>query len=286
MLLLSGSVGGEGAVGGGSAAGGEIAFSSSRGANWDIYVMDANGSGVRRLTRNPAEDDRPAWSADGRKIAFVSGRAGDGIYLMKADGSGLRRLLRDAAFPAWSPDGKEIAFLSDRGGNYDIYVMGANGGSVRDLTRNPAGYQAIGRPAWSPDGSKLAFDRGRLHGGDEHIYLMNADGSGQRELTRTAGTSRDLAWSPRGGAIAYASDLRGNFDIYLLTLDGHFVRRLTSRQAEDTAPTWSPDGRRIAFSRGSSVTAIYVMNADGSGQRKLMNAATNPAWQPAARPRR
>jgi Tol biopolymer transport system component len=111
---------------------------------FDLYAVNADGSGLRRLTRN-TNDHAPAWSRDGRKIAFVSVRDGNReIYVMNADGSGQQRLTRNRAgdySPAWSPDGRKIAFVSQRDGNvnHEIYVMNTlDGGGQRNLTRTPA----------------------------------------------------------------------------------------------------------------------------------------------------
>ena len=143
--------------------------------------MNADGSGQRKLTRNAADDGLPAWSPDGRKIAFVSGSYGHvEIYDMNADGSGRRNLTRDwglDGLPIWSPDGRKIAFESYRGGDPEIYVMNADGSGQRRLTHNPAWDFDL---AWSPDGRKIAFVRGP-RGGNLDVYVMNADGSGQAE---------------------------------------------------------------------------------------------------------
>ena len=116
------------------------------------FVMNADGSGLRRLTRIARVNGAlPSWSPDGRKIVFVSDRDGNlEVYVMNADGSGQRNLTRHPGHdsdPAWSPDGRKIAFTTKREGNFEIYVMNADGSGQRNLTRNPAPDRF---PVWSP----------------------------------------------------------------------------------------------------------------------------------------
>ena len=176
-------------------------------SNIEIYVINADGSGERRLTRNPGNDFGSAWSPDGRRIAFGRGVGGhsEQIYVMNADGSGQRRLTRLAAYNsvlAWLPDGK-IAFVSSHGPNdFDVYVMNADGSGLRNLTRE---WGLDGIPVWSPDGQKIAFTSKR--DGNWGLYVLNADGSGQQRLTRNARTSNWApAWSPDGRKIAFGRD--------------------------------------------------------------------------------
>ena len=124
-----------------------IAFVSERDGNKEIYVMNADGSNLRNLTRNPARDSGPAWSPNGEHIAFDSSRGGNNeIYVMDVEGGNLRNLTNDPAYdvsPSWSPDGKQIAFASAKKVArpkdrfiFDIYVMDIDGGNLQKLTKD------------------------------------------------------------------------------------------------------------------------------------------------------
>jgi Tol biopolymer transport system component len=204
------------------------------------------------------------------KIAFIRGpanRPGWTIWLMNADGSRTQQLVRNSfnSFnPAWAPDGEKIAFQSQREGNFDIFVMNADGTGQRNLTRNPASNDGV--PSWSPDGRKITFLRWDAADASGGIYLMNADGSGLRRLASDAtGHYGAPDWSPDGRRIAFERAR----DIYVMNADGSRERNLTPTSEHDFAPAWSPDGRKIAFARsrddipvGANIE-IYVMNADG-----------------------
>jgi Tol biopolymer transport system component len=149
----------------------------------EIWVVNADGTGLTNLTNHPSDDTRPDWSPDGTLIAFQSNRTGNAeIFVMHADGSDgatPRRLTfspgPDAA-PDWSPDGLRIAFQSNRDGNTEIYVMNADGTLPTRLT-DYAGLDA--KPSWSHDGKRIAFHRDvesflEVHG---QLFTMNADGS-------------------------------------------------------------------------------------------------------------
>jgi len=270
-------------------ANGKIAFESDRDHNYEIYVMNPDGSGLTNVTNNPLNDRDPSWSADGEKIAFESDRDGGNyeIYVMNADGSGQTRLTTNSvtdAEPTWSPDGKKIAFESFQSGAWEIFVMNADGSGQTNVTNNGADDV---QPTWSPDGKKIALSSNRS--GNFKIWVMNADGSNLIALTAAAGRDFDPTWSPDGEQIAFSSDRSGGFEIWVMNADGSNATRLTDNvaSAEDSQPAWSPDGKQITFaSNRDGNFEVYVMKADGSGQTNLTNTGAYdnaPNWQPLER---
>jgi Tol biopolymer transport system component/DNA-directed RNA polymerase subunit M/transcription elongation factor TFIIS len=264
--------------------GNKIAFVSDRDGNYEIYVMNEDGSGLRRLTNNLNEDVMPCWSPDGRKIAFESRRDGNPeIYIMNADGTVQTNLTNNSSWdecPSWSPDGQKIAFHSLRDENHEIYTMNKNGSELNRLTNNRTNDMS---PSWSPDGKKIAFFAQR--DGNPEIYIVNPDGSEQTRLTNNPARDTGPAWSP-DGKITFTSNRDGNYEIYVMGADRSEQKRLTSNPAVDGGASWTSDGKRIAFvSDRDGNREIYVMNSDGSEQKRLTNNPAEdrwPSWLPIA----
>ena len=264
---------------------GRIAYMFERGRRAaDIYAMNADGSESTRLTRHFASEISPAWSPDGRLIAFHSYREeSEDIYVMNANGSEVRRLTSHSAAdrnPTWSPDGRRIAFDTGRDRNGEIYAMNADGSGLTRITDH---LSDDAHPAWSPDGRRIAFHSNRNRSNYD-IHTMNADGSGVKRLTNDPAGDRHPAWSPDGRRIAFQSNRDGNWEIYAMNADGSGLTRLTDDPAPDGDPVWSPDGRRIAFYSGRDGNyEIYTMLADGSRLTRLTRNFThdwNPTWGP------
>jgi TolB protein len=173
----------------------QIAFWSNRDGNPEIYVMNADGSGVRRLTDHPANDSTPTWSPSGQQIAFTSDRAGSAIpqiYMMNADGSNVQRLTVGESWadrPSWSPSTNEIAFTARNGPAYDIKVLNLNTRQTRQLTNGEGSNES---PAFSPSGRHVAFMSTRA--GAWQIFTVGIDGNGVRQVTRE-GNNQFPAWS-------------------------------------------------------------------------------------------
>ena len=266
---------------------GLIAFASDMDGDFEIWVMNNDGSEPRRLTDNDSMDISPCWSPHGTQIVFISNRDGnDEIYIMDADGSNTQRLTNSEAresFPTFSPDGMQISFDANREGNWDIYMMASDGSDTRRLTNHPSDDWIS---SWSPDGEHIIFESNR--DGDYEIYVMDSDGGNQKPLTDNQVHDGYPSLSPDGSQIAFMSMMDGNYEVYVMDSNGKNRRRITDTPAEDSDPAWSPDGRWFSLvSHRDGNAEIYIMQVNGSQVTQLTdNGAQNwsPAWQPSGSP--
>jgi Tol biopolymer transport system component len=256
-----------------------------------IDVMRSDGSGDRQLIAQPRlrprracgpqiADMTPAWSRDGRRIAWVRygcalRRDQRGVWIANADGSGAHRVVWGFA-PSWSPDGKRLVL--DRPttrSTLGVFVVNTDGSGLMLIA------DEAGNPSWSADGSTIVMVSSGPHVGGGLAYVA-PDGSNRQE-TGVQGTNPD--WSPDGKLVAYD----GFSPREIRTLDfvtGMTVELTSDRFSLDSRPAWSPDGTRIAFVEQRRIgrhtrRGVYVINADGSNVVRLRNGI-DPAWRPHA----
>ena len=240
-----------------------IAFESTVEGRRTIWVMQADGQGLRRLTEltGAAVETAPAWSPRGDRLAYASDRDGNPeIYVVGADGTGSRRLTDHPAtdgVPSWSPDGARIAFVSDRDGQPGIWAIAADGSAPARLV--PGAADPGSKPAWAPDGRSIAFASDR-DGGNLEIFVTPLPGplgpladtaagtaaGAATKLIAGPGLDGEPAWSPDGTRIAFASDRDGSPQVYVANRDGSNVAKVTTR-ARSYTPAWAPDGRQLAY---------------------------------------
>ena len=222
----------------------------------DLYVMDADGSDVRRVTfTDGVVDFQPSWSPDGRRIVVARG-------------------------PGTTPPEGQLTAPTD------LWIIDFVSGRNRQLTDSPDTWE--GWPDWSPDGRRIAFEGDLSEPGNDDVYTIGADGRDLRRLTTRPGFDGDAHHSPDGRSIAFESDRTGNVDVFVMRDTGAPVRQLTNDPGDDFAGGYSRDGRFIAFDSTrdstSGIPDIFRMRADGTQQTNLTRTPTcfefDPDWQP------
>ena len=271
----------------GAEARGVIAFARDDG----LYVMRPDGTGLRPLRRGRQWTRVPAWSPDGRRLALVAG-GGGAIWVMNADGSNPVQLteyvrpkfgLHVGWFsPTWSPDGRRIAYTYTPSAKVDrdVWVMNADGSGRRRLARTRGCAEVD--VDWSPKGTGFVVTC--VFGwGERDLRLMGRNGAVAGLFTSPPpnGTSAP-DWSPDGRRIAFAEFTPNASGISVIDAADASSTQLIPPDGLVTDPSWSPDGRRIAFARFGRNGGIYVMNADGSGVKRLTRDGRAPAWAPGA----
>lgn len=280
-----------------------IAYTQTSDGVAHIWTMNVDTLARRQLTRGRYGEETPSWSPAGTQLVYTENRL-HRVPGLSALQIGPLVVIRDMArgtvrsitagrdldeTPAWSPAGGRIAFVrtiiplgTRTGPPEEIWTVVTDGGGARRLTHNRISDIA---PAWSPTGRWLVYQRARgssLRNWD--LWTMRADGTGQRLLTRDGARP---AWSPNGRLIAFGQPtghVRGGYLLTdLMVMDSHGThRRVLVKNGSRAA--WSPDGSRIVFQRMTGAHfELWVINADGSGLRRLTKAPGDeyaPTWQP------
>lgn len=260
-----------------------ILFQTNREGDWEIYVMNPDGTNPTNISRNTADDVAPDWSPDGTRIAFCRWVGNERhIYAMDADGANAKRLTAGTGWqqnPDWAPDGTWIAFdNSAPSEKTQLYLVRPDGTLVEKLSR---GTRAESFPAWSPDGLGVAFTSPG-DGTNEDVYLMELSTGEIYRVTEQPGVDTSAAWSPDGLRLAFASMIDGDYDIRVFdSEDGTFANRTPTRDTQ-IEPTWSPDGTRLVYSGGSGgAYDVYSMPASGGPATQLTSGGSlnmHPCW--------
>jgi Tol biopolymer transport system component len=251
-------------------------------------VMNPDGTGLVRITDDPADDTHPTWSPDGLRIAFVSTRDGNKeIYVVGAEGGAATRLTTNAAedfSPAWSLSvtTPRILFVSHRTGNDEVFVMNTDGTGQTNVTNNAADEND---PQWlfTPAGNLITYASNR-DGDKFEIYRANADGTVPQRLTTNSANDTHPAWPP--GRFFFQSDRDGNDEIYGMAANGTGQVNLTNNAAFDTDPASTSDGSRFVWVSNRDAAdnlEIYGANSNGSVVTRLTNSPASdidPAVQP------
>lgn len=257
---------------------GKFAFVSRDDGDREIYTMNADETNLLKLTDNTKNDEEPAWSPDGTKIAFHAWgyQVPNEIYVMNSDGSNVLPITHDPEdydieehWPSWSSDGTKILYetYADNGNesngttiyNVNLYYSNASGSGDAVRISNNLYYE--GDPSWSPDGSKVVFVHAQvdtvISGYDVsdgyQIWVMNSNGSSWKRLTTGYGTNSHPRWSPDGSKFVYDSD----DGICILDTDGNYQKL----GVYGDNPSWSPDGTKIIYDNNYK---ICIINSDGT----------------------
>ncbi|MEA3427865.1 MAG: Tol-Pal system beta propeller repeat protein TolB [Thermodesulfobacteriota bacterium] len=260
----------------------KIAFISTGSGNKEMYICEFDGYNPIQKTHNKNITLSPAWSCDGKWIAYTAYKKGrPGLYIehLKEKRGFVVEKKGINITPAWVPGKFALAATLSFSGNPEIYMLTGTGKIIKKLT-SERGIDVS--PSWSPDGKKMAFVSNRS--GTPQIYIKDIDSRNVERLTFQGRYNTSPSWSPNGDKIAYCGMENGEFNIYIIGADGNDLLQLTFNEGDNESPSWSPDGSLIAFSSNrEGPYRIYVMSAYGTDQRSLLalpGEQTNPRWSP------
>lgn len=262
----------------------KLAFISNGTGSKEIYVCDFDGSNIRRLTTYDSITLNPAWSSDGKWMAYTSydkGRPDLYIQNLRENRGTVVSKKGINIAPAWVPNGTDLAATLSFSGDQEIYLLSRQGQVIRKLTDH---WGIDTSPTWAPDGKRFAFVSSRS--GTPQIYIKEVETGRVERLTYQGRYNTQPSWSPRGDRIAYSAMERGEINIHVIDVETRTPVRLTYHSGKNESPTWSPDGSLIAFSttrEGGGEYRLYVMTAYGTDQRRLLDMPgeqTQPAWSP------
>lgn len=231
----------------------------------DIYLVNADGSGLTLIADSGGYDSAPAWAPDGSRLAF----SGNGdLWVVNADGSGLERITRgphDDDAPAWSPDGRKIVFQRD----VVLFVIDPDGSRATAL-----GFGGLW-PAWSPDGTRLVYEVAN------GLAVSRVDGSGRRLVVEGEDLYTRPDWSPDGRRLVFSLSLPGSSDLYVVSAGGGDLAPITGEDSEEEkSPSWAPSGQEIAYADSETVRFVDAQGSPSQAPLAAGGWVPSLAWQP------
>ena len=260
-----------------------VAYAGQGSGNWDIYLKSVGGQNPINLTQNSLDDDdQPAFSPDGRSVAFRSSRGGGGIFVMGRTGEAVRRVTRRGFKPTWSPDGTELAYVTENvemnpqnpEGRSQLWVVGVASGEERQIEVVDAAL-----PSWSPNGHRIAYLR-RSDYPARGVWTVPAEGGAATAVTNHLATDWNPAWSSDGKYLYFASDRSGSMNLWRVPIDEQSGETLGDPEPITTPAMFlghislSADGRLLAYS-----SAIVTANIQGLGfDPESQSVVEEPMW--------
>ncbi len=263
--------------------GSKIAFVLANSGLKEIYICDFDGRDLKQFTNYNSISITPAWSSDGKWLAFTTFKEGKpDIFIKHLEKNRWAQIAKKGIniSPAWVPGQFKLSASLSFSGDSEIYLLTGMGKIIKKLTIR-RGIDVS--PSWSPDGKKFAFVSRRS--GSPQIYICNYQSGKIERLTYNGNYNQEPSWSPKGDKIAFTGMKEEKLDIYVIGIDGNELTQLTCDSGDNESPSWSPDGSLIVFSstrEGSS--KICMMTAYGKNQRRLFylpGEQSNPQWSPA-----
>ncbi len=252
-----------------------VAFYSNNDGDYDIYIMNTDGTGLTNLTDNDtAGDYMPVWSPDGKKICYYSDESGNSdIYTINIDGSGKHNITASQGedySPVWSPDGKTIYYVSSSGTTFDIYSISPDGTGGKKITSDDFFEQNL---SFSTDGKTILYAGGEIDSTVFDIFLLDLNTLNVKKITDNMSYSRMPIWAREDKTIVFNSDMDGLSDIYLINSDGSGLINLTDNSVEDYLAGISSDGKKIIYQsyedKESQAGTVYMYDLEKSAKTMI-----------------
>jgi len=259
-----------------------IAYVTKAGTRYNLWVADADGENAQSALASSEPIISPAWSANGKQLAYVSFESRKPVVYVHDVATGNRRLIANFrgsnSAPAWAPDGRSLAVTLTRDGGSQIYTIAATGGEARRLTQSGS---IDTEPLYAADGRSLYFVSDR--GGSPQVYRMPSNGGEPQRVTFTGTYNISPSLSPDGRWLAYISRISGAFKLQVMELATGNVQSVTDTTA-DESPSFAPNGRLIIYAtRQGGAEALMTTTLDGKIKARLPGRGGDirePDWGP------